>query len=117
MTLQVKVARLDAREPGAPRSEETSQGKWGMQLQELTPDLARRLGAGNHAGVVVAGVQPGSPADNAALQSGDMILEVNRHPVKNVDDMKEKIEKAPNKGSLLLLVQREGKSLYLVLKG
>jgi serine protease Do len=117
MTLDVKVARLDAREPGAPRSEEVSQGKWGMQLQELTPDLARQLGAKNHGGVVVAGVQPGSPADNAAVQSGDIILEVDRHPVKNVDDVKERIEKAPHKDSLLLLVQREGKSLYLVLKG
>jgi serine protease Do len=117
MTLEVKVARLDAREPGVPRSEELSQGKWGMQLQELTPDLARQLGAKNHAGVVVAGVQPGSPADNAAVQSGDIILEVDRHPVKNVDDVKERIEKAPHKDSLLLLVQREGKSLYLVLKG
>jgi serine protease Do len=88
-----------------------------MQLQELTPDLARQLGAKNHGGVVVAGVQPGSPADNAAVQSGDIILEVDRHPVKNVDDVKERIEKAPHKDSLLLLVQREGKSLYLVLKG
>jgi serine protease Do len=116
ITLQVKIAQLDAKEPGTPRSEEMSRGKWGMQLQELTPDIARRLGARNNAGVVVAGVEPGSPADNASLQSGDLILEVNRKPVKSVDDVKQGIEKAGNKGSLLL-VQREGKSLYVVLKG
>jgi serine protease Do len=114
-TLQVKVAKLDSSAPGA-QSEETSKGKWGMQLQELTPDLARQLGAEGRTGVVVADVQPGSPADNASVQRGDIILEVNRHPVKDIADVRKEIEKAHN-NSLVLLVQREGGSLYVVLKG
>ena len=88
-----------------------------MELEDLTPDLARQLGAKSETGVVVAGVEPGSPADNASVQRGDIILEVNRQPVKSVDDVREKIEKARGKDSLLLLAQREGKSFYVVLKG
>ena len=50
--------------------------------------LGRQLGAKSGHGGVVADVQPGSPADNASVQKGDMILEVNRQPVKGVADMK-----------------------------
>jgi serine protease Do len=117
MTLRVKVSRLDSREPGNTPAEESSQGKWGLQLQDLTPELARQLGAKSEHGVVVAGVQPGSPADNVSVQRGDVILEVNRQPVKGVADMKEKIERSHTKDSLLLLIQRGGSNLYLVLKG
>ncbi len=117
ITLSVKVGRLDSREPGNTPAEGASQGKWGLQLQALTPELARQLGAKSGQGVVVAGVQPGSPADNASVQRGDVILEVNRQPVKDITDMKEKIEKSHTKDSLLLLIQRGGSNLYLVLKG
>jgi serine protease Do len=117
ITLRVTVGRLDSKEPGNAPIEEASQGKWGLQLQGLTPELARQLGAKSEQGVLVAGVKPGSPADNASVQRGDVILEVNRQPVKSVADMKEKIEKSHTKDSLLLLVQRGGNSLYLVLKG
>ena len=116
-TLRVKVAMLDSKEPGNTPAEEASQGKWGLQLQDLTPELSRQLGARSEHGVVVADVQPGSPAENASVQKGDVILEVNRQPVKGVADMKEKIEKSHTKDSLLLLVQRGGSNLYLVLKG
>ncbi len=117
MTLRVKVSKLDSKEPGNTPAEEASQGKWGLQLQDLTPELARQLGATSERGVVVAGVQPGSPADNVSVQRGDVILEVNRQPVKGVADMKEKIERSHTKDSLLLLIQRGGNNLYLVLKG
>ncbi len=93
MTLQVKVGKLESQEAGAPQTEQTSKDKWGMQFQELTPDLARQLNAKSQTGVVVAGVQPGSPAENASIRRGDIILEVNRQPAKSVADVNEKIEK------------------------
>jgi serine protease Do len=116
MTLRIKIGRLDAQEPAKTATDETSPGKWGLQLQDLTPDLARQFKVKAQQGVVVAGVQPGSPAEEASIQRGDIILEVNRQPVKGVSDMKEKIEKSKTKDSLLLLVQRSGNTLYLVLK-
>jgi len=86
-------------------------------LQELTPDTARRMGLKSLRGVVVAGVEPGSPADNASLQKGDIVLEVNRTQVKSIEEMKREMKKVDGKGPLLLLVERGGNNLYVALKG
>jgi len=65
---------------------------------------------------VVTGIKSGSPADNGMLQTGDVILEMNRKPVKNVEDARKILEKASKEDSLLLLVQRGGNTLYVVIK-
>jgi serine protease Do len=117
VTLQITVGKMDSQEPATPTEVgEASPGKWGLQLQDLTPELARQLGTKAQHGVVVAGVRPGSPAEDASIQRGDIVLEVNRQPVKGMSDMKEKMEKSKG-GSLLLLVQRQGNTIYIVLKG
>jgi serine protease Do len=83
----------------------------GVTVQNLTPQVARELGLKKSAGVVVTGVEPGSPAAEAMIQVGDVIQSVNRKPVKNVDDFVKIVEKAKG-GSLLLLVQRGANSLF-----
>jgi S1-C subfamily serine protease len=65
--------------------------------------------------VVIVGVRQGSPAEDASLQKGDLVLEVNRHPVKTAEEMQERIKKS-DKTSLLLLVQRGDGTLFVVLK-
>jgi serine protease Do len=85
----------------------------GLGFQELTPDLARDLGVKQAGGVVVTQVEPGTPAAEAGLQSGDVIREVNRKPVKNAGDFMEKIEKAKGQERILLLVQRGENHLYV----
>ncbi|MHB8909827.1 MAG: DegQ family serine endoprotease [Syntrophales bacterium] len=84
----------------------------GVTVQNLTPQIARELGLKKSAGVVVTGVEPGSPAAEAMIQVGDVIQAVNRKPVKTVDDFVKIVEKAKDGGSLLLLVQRGGNSLF-----
>ncbi|MHB8772337.1 MAG: DegQ family serine endoprotease [Syntrophales bacterium] len=84
----------------------------GVTVQNLTPQIARELGLKKSAGVVVTGVEPGSPAAEAMLQPGDVIQSVNRKPVKNVDDFVKSVEKAKGGGSLLLLVQRGQNTLF-----
>jgi S1-C subfamily serine protease len=56
--------------------------RYGVKLTDLTPELARELGV--QRGVVVEGVEPGSPADHSGLSEGDVIVDVDRHPVQNV---------------------------------
>jgi serine protease Do len=115
-TLNVKIASLNAHEAVASKAgnEAPSPGKWGLQLQDLTPEAAALAGLKPDQGVVVTGIRPGSPAEESAIQAGDIVLEVNRQPVKGVEDM---MAKLGNKGQALLLIQRGQNTLYLVLKG
>jgi serine protease Do len=93
------------------------QGKWGLTLQNLTPLMAQRLDLKTQTQqrVVVVSVEPGSPADEAGIQRGDLILEINRAPVKTVDEAMDAIAKADDKDALLLLVQRDQGSLFIAM--
>jgi serine protease Do len=81
-------------------------------VQNLTPQLARRLRSSSDSGVVVTRVEPGSPAADAGIQTGDIIREVNRKGVKDADDLIQKIEQAKDQSSVLLLVQRGQNNLF-----
>ena len=86
-------------------------------MQNLTPEIAESLGIDPKTkGVVVAGVEPGSPADDAGLQRGDVILEVNRQPVENEDAYKKAVKKVEKGKSVLLLVRRGDNTIFLALK-
>jgi len=61
---------------------------------------------------VVTQVEPGSPAANAGIQTGDVIQQVNRKPVKNVEDFVQKVERAADKDNVLLLIQRGQNRLF-----
>ncbi len=113
----VKIAAMESDETASDGPRQPAQGKWGLQLQDLNAQLAKQLGLKVDQGALVVGVQPGSPADQSAIQQGDVILEVNRQPVKSVKEVKEMIAKAGDKTTLLLLVQSEQGKRYVVLKG
>jgi len=56
-------------------------GQLGIQIQNLTPDLASAFGIKQQHGAVIAGIVPGSPAENAGLQRGDVVIAVNGQAV------------------------------------
>ena len=117
-TFGVAIASLNAHEAAPQKADEApSPGKWGLQLKDLTPEAAREAGLKPDQGVVVAAVRPGSPAEEGDVHAGDIVLEVNRQPVKGAEDMKAKMAKLGDKGQALLLIQRGKNTLYLVLKG
>jgi serine protease Do len=84
----------------------------GISVQNLTPEIAKRLRLKSDAGVVVSQVEPGSAADNAGIQTGDVIREVNRKPVKDADELVKQVEQAKDQNNILLLVQRGQNNLY-----
>ncbi|MBW2147520.1 MAG: DegQ family serine endoprotease [Deltaproteobacteria bacterium] len=96
--------------------EEEEEESLGITVVEITPDLAKRLDLPMKEGVIVKNVKPQSPAGKAGLQQGDIILEINRIPVKNLKEYKETVEKFSNASSLLVLMKRGSSSQYLVLK-
>ena len=89
---------------------------WGMAVQELTPQLARQLGLeSGSTGVLISDIKDGSPAAEAGLQPGDLISEVNRTAIKNLNDYQQALKKVKNGENLLLLVKRGSGALYVVL--
>ena len=94
-------------------------GKLGLAVANLDPDTRSQLqlpGTSVH-GVVVAQVRPDSPADNAGLQQGDVILEVNRHPVTSADNFVSSVRgTSPSDQDLLLLVWSKGNASYRTLR-
>ena len=89
----------------------------GVTVQDLDGQTAKELGLnGKVQGVVVTGVEPDSGAEQAGLQRGDVIKEINRQPVKSVKDF-EKLASDVKKGErLLMLINRRGASLFLSAK-
>jgi serine protease Do len=84
----------------------------GITVQNLTPEIAKGLGLKKEMGVVVTWVEPGSPAASTGIQTGDVIREVNRKPVKDAEDFVQKIEKAKGQGNVLFLIQRGQNNLF-----
>jgi len=107
---QVKVGEMEEKVEVAKRL--TSHKPLGITVQNLTPEIAKGLGLKKDTGVVVTRVEPGSPAANAGVQAGDVIREVDRKPVKDVDDFVQKIEKAKDKENILLFLQRGQNNLF-----
>ena len=107
---------------GARNSEDESatsehgKPRWGLGLEELTPDVRGELQAPKDVnGAVIGNVQPGSPADNAGLQRGDVILEVNRHPVQSASDAVQELGKISSGQDALVLIWSNGGNTYRVL--
>jgi serine protease Do len=107
---------------------EHGKGRWGLRLADLTADVRNQLqGDGEQSdgqqsdnlrgvhGAVVEDVQPGSPADNAGLQRGDVIMEVDRHAVKSASEVANLLSSVPAGQDALVLVWSNGGSTFRVL--
>ncbi len=99
-----------------PKSELGAPSQFGLRVKDLSPDLARELGLDQQAGVVISSVSPGSRADEAGLRARDVILEVNRETVKNVDSYQSALKTGAKSKIVLLLVKRGDNTLYVALK-
>ncbi|MCG3768701.1 MAG: Periplasmic serine endoprotease DegP [Nitrospira sp.] len=88
-----------------------------LEVQALTEELAGRYGIkSSERGVVVTRVKPGSPAEEIGVREGDVILEVNRKTVTSLKTY-ERLRSGLSKDQVvLLLVKRQGRSIYLRLR-
>ncbi|HER34601.1 MAG TPA: PDZ domain-containing protein [Halothiobacillaceae bacterium] len=88
----------------------------GVSVQELTPQVAAELGYGNEHGVVVAGVEAGSPADEAGLHRWDLIEQVNHHDISNVEEFRQSLADVGQGNSALLLAKRGQYTFFIAVK-
>jgi len=113
--LPIVVGKFPSEKSEEESSAVPAQGKWGLRLQDLTSPMAGRLGIKAGEGVMVAGIQNGSPAERAGIHAGDVILEMNRQPVHSVEEARQLVAKAGEKDPLLLLVKRDRGNFFFVL--
>jgi serine protease Do len=116
-TLSVKVGEFhkDAEVASDGDSAGPQKGKLGLAVAELTPDVRQQLHIPQQVnGVAVQSVRPASPAEDAGLASGDVILEVNRKPVTSAEQFVNEAHAVPAGKDLLLLVWSQGNASYRV---
>jgi serine protease Do len=85
-------------------------------VQRLTPQIAESLGLEKADGVVVSAVEPGSAADEAGIRRGDVIVEIDRKSIRNLDEYKKSLAAIRKGKGVLFLVRRGESTLFLALK-
>src|SRR5579862_4075361 len=116
MNLDVQIGERKEPQVAMAKTEEPG-GNWGMQVGDITPEIAQQFHLQANKGVVIRRVSPDSPAAEAALQPGDVVLEVDHNKIGSVADFVAHAKDAQtNKKPALLLVQRGGATLYTVIK-
>jgi serine protease Do len=88
-------------------------GKLGLAVSNLTADARQQINAPDQIkGVVVESVRPASPADEAGIQPGDVILEVNRKPAESASEFASEVHQNQDGKDILLLVWSKGNASY-----
>jgi serine protease Do len=117
MNVPVTLQSMEGRNETADNSSANhGKARWGVGLSDMTPDLREQLQVPSDVkGAVVGQVQPGSPADNAGLAAGDVIVGVNRHPVESAAEAKKALTSVPQGQDALVLVWSRGGNTFRVL--
>jgi serine protease Do len=116
MTLNVRVEGFDLSDETTTSTDTAGQSGFGMTLAPVTPEMAQRFGLpSGAAGMLVIDITPHSPAARAGLQTGDVILEVNRKPARTIDEVVTALRAVPPGGTAFLLVARHGEEVFVTL--
>src|SRR5215468_5737217 len=118
MELPVTLEKMGARDKDEDETSSNESGKprWGFGLADVTPDVRQQLRASSQVkGAVVERVLPGSPADNAGLRPGDVIVGVNRHEMQSADDVQKALADLRMGQDALLLGWSNGGNTFRVL--
>jgi len=113
-TFQVKVGELEEEKETTIISEKSP--RLGMTVEEINPEIARRLNLSDTTGLVVVRVERNSPAAEAGILSGDVILEVDQVPVKEMDSFNRKMQGYNPGDKILFLIKRGGFTQYITIE-
>ena len=116
-SLQAKLGELaTTRDRSGAPSEHRGEGRYGMSVEPLTPDLADEVGVPRSTqGVVVTDIDPSGMAADNDIQEGDVIEKVDGHAVKTVDELKSALDGRTGKAALVL-INRKGTEIFDTLK-
>ena len=114
--LTARIARLEEEEAAKVADVEVDgKNKLGLSVQPLTPPMASELGLQVREGVLVRDVAAGSRAGEAGIRAGDVIVEVDRQPVRTVEELKAHVDNQVKGAPMVLLIRREGGTMYVAI--
>ncbi len=111
LTLTARIAELS--EPQQVSEVTPAHARLGLSVQPLTPALAKQLGVTDAYGLAVAGVQDGSPAADAGIQPGDVIVMANQKPLHRTADLQQVLAAQKPGEPTLLQIHRKDASLFV----
>jgi serine protease Do len=86
---------------------------FGINVQEINKELAKRLGIPHDTGVIVTDVEEGSPADDVGIQQNDVIVQVNKVKITSLKQFSTEMSKAAEKKSVILLIKRGNSNFFI----
>jgi serine protease Do len=113
--VKAKIQELQDKNLAAAGSTTSKEGL-GLSIKEFSPELARRYGLSYEPGIIVLQVKEGGPADEAGVQPGDIIKEVNRKPVKDLKTYQTLIDNHKKENPLLLRLKRKDSNLFVSIR-
>ena len=111
--LKVKVEEMTEQRVASQMGEPNQ--RFGLTVDNIKPEWARQFKLTVHSGVVITDVAQNSPADDAGLQAGDVIRQVNKKPVRNLGDYRKAMLQAGGK-AVLFLVNRGNQTFYVSIR-
>jgi len=114
--IAVTTASLPAEAAGEKLVSPEKKDWFGLRVRPVTPELAKQLGLSRPEGVAIEKVEMGSAAQDAGLQPGDVIAEVDRKKIVTEEDYRAAMEKVNPERGALLLINRGGSTLFVPLK-
>jgi serine protease Do len=115
-TIKTKLGELPEESAEEAQGEQGQGEDLGLELQEITPGMAKGHGLPSEKGLIVTGVDPRGPAAQAGIRRGDIILEVNQKEVKTLAEFRKIVGETKKGEMMLFLVKRQEGALYLALE-
>lgn len=116
VSLSVRMAEMPEERVAAPAGRAVPDKELGLAVENVTPRLQQQLNMKDRLGAVVVAVQPGSPAEEAGIQAGDVIREVNRTKIKDAADFRTALARLAKGSSVLLLLKRGSTTYYATVR-
>ncbi|MDR1111481.1 MAG: Do family serine endopeptidase [Deltaproteobacteria bacterium] len=115
VTMKLSVGRLEDDGQAAGQGGSSGDIDLGLTLREVTPEISARLNLGDASGLLVEGVGADSLSAEVGIQPQDVILEIDRKPVKSLSDYNSALRTHPKDTPLLLWIKRGGMTIYYTL--
>jgi serine protease Do len=118
LDLDAEQTRQARRAGGSPDTvdRQPPETSFGMTLEQITPEIARKMDLpSNTGGAIVSDVDRNSPAANAGIAPGDVIVEVNRHKVNNVSQVTRELQTVQTGQPAFILVWRDGNNVFVTM--